>query len=70
MSQIKKHLHQNDAEDLPVENPHPMFEFDTNKNQDGIIDALDGLFNFEGQGEDYEEQNFANRMKRKRKRKR
>lgn len=59
------------TKDLPVENPHPMFEFnDINKNQDAIIDALSGLFNFNGQGADYEEQDFAFRMKKKRKRKR
>lgn len=59
----------NDA-DLPAEEPHPMFDFlTTDKHEDGLIEALGGILP-EAQGEDYEEQDFANRMKKKRKRKR
>lgn len=59
----------NDA-DLPAEEPHPVFDFlTTDKHEDGLIEALGGLLP-EAQGEDYEEQDFANRMKKKRKRKR
>lgn len=56
----------NDA-DLPVEEPHHLFDFlnTSEKHEDGLIEALGGLLP-EAQGEDYEEQDFANRMKRKR----
>lgn len=39
------------------------------KHEDGLIEALGGLLP-EAQGEDYEEQDFANKMKKKRKRQR
>lgn len=60
----------NDA-DLPAEEPHHLFDFlNTNeKHEDGLIEALGGLLP-EAQGEDYEEQNFANKMKKKRNRQR
>ena len=57
----------NDA-DLPAEEPHHLFDFlTTDKHEDGLIEALGGLLP-EAQGEDYEEQDFANKMKKKRKR--
>ncbi|MXS69942.1 relaxase/mobilization nuclease domain-containing protein [Flavobacteriaceae bacterium W22] len=60
----------NDAS-LPQEKPHHLFDFiNTDKNEDGLVEALGGLLIPEAQGEDYEEQDFANRMKKKRKRKR
>ena len=63
----------NDA-DLPAEEPHHLFDFLNTesipeKHEDGLIEALGGLLP-EAQGEDYEEQDFANKMKKKRKRKR
>jgi len=59
----------NDA-DLPAEEPHHLFDFlTTDKHEDGLIEALGGLLP-EAQGEDYEEQDFANKMKKKHKRKR
>ena len=59
----------NDA-DLPAEDPHHLFDFlTTDKHEDGLIEALGGLLP-EAQGEDYEEQDFANKMKKKRKRQR
>lgn len=60
----------NDA-DLPAEEPHHLFDFlnTTEKHEDGLIEALGGLLP-ETQSEDYEEQDFANRMKKKRNRKR
>lgn len=59
----------NDA-DLPAEEPHHLFDFlNTEKHEDGLIEALGGLL-LEAQGEDYEEQDFANKMKKKRKRQR
>ncbi|SFN43109.1 Relaxase/Mobilisation nuclease domain-containing protein [Paenimyroides ummariense] len=59
----------NDA-DLPTEEPHHLFDFlTTDKHEDGLIEALGGLLP-EAQGEDYEEQDFANKMKKKRKRQR
>ena len=59
---------QND-EDLPIEEPHHFFDFLTTEPQheDGMIEGLGGLLP-ETQGEDYEEQDFANKMKRKKKR--
>ncbi|MFV0592666.1 MAG: relaxase, partial [Draconibacterium sp.] len=57
-------------EELPLEKPHQLFDFlQTEKPEDGLIEALGGLLP-EAQGEDYEEIDFANRMKKKRKRKR
>ncbi|MCW2263472.1 MULTISPECIES: conjugal transfer protein MobB [Sphingobacterium] len=57
----------NDA-NLPEEEPHHLFDFlNTEKREDGLIEALGGLLP-EAQGEDYEEQDFANKMKKKRKR--
>ncbi|PTD13669.1 conjugal transfer protein MobB [Flavobacterium columnare] len=60
----------NDA-DLPAEEPHHLFDFlnTTEKHEDGLIEALGGLLP-ETQGEDYEEQDFSNKMKKKRNRKR
>ncbi|CAH0335052.1 hypothetical protein FVB9288_00672 [Flavobacterium sp. CECT 9288] len=60
----------NNIEDLPAEKPHHLFDFlNTNeKHEDGLIEALGGLLP-EAQGEDYEELDFANKMKKKRKRK-
>jgi hypothetical protein len=59
----------NDA-DLPAEEPHHLFDFlITEKHEDGLIEALGGLLP-EAQGEDYEEQDFANKMKKKRNRQR
>ena len=70
-----KVLQQNACEDLLAENPHELFDF-LNKettafstNETGIIGGLGGLLP-EAQGEDYEEQDFANKMKKKRKRNR
>lgn len=61
---------QQDKEDLSAERPHPIFEIDLPEKLDGsLVDAFSGLFMFETQGEDYEELEFANRMKKKKKRK-
>ena len=57
--------------DLPTEEPHHLFNFwNTEDHKDNLIEAFGGLFIPEIQGEDYEEQDFANKMKKKRKRKR
>ena len=58
----------NDA-DLPAEEPHHLFDFlnTSEKHEDGLIEALGGLLP-EAQGDDYEEQDFANKMKKKKKR--
>ena len=59
----------NDTENLPDEKPHQLFDFlNSTKQEDGLIEGLGGLLIPETQGEDYEELDFANRMKRKRKR--
>lgn len=56
--------------DLPAEETHHGFDFlTTEKHEDGLIESL-GTLMLEAQGEDYEEQNFANKMKKKRKRNR
>lgn len=53
--------------DLPVE-PNHLFDFlnTAEKYEDGLIEGISGLLP-EAWGEDYQEQNFANRMKKKRK---
>ncbi|MFV0572461.1 MAG: conjugal transfer protein MobB [Xanthomarina gelatinilytica] len=62
--------HTSNEADIPNEEPHQLFNFlNTDKHEDGLIEALGGLLP-EAQGEDYEEIDFANRMKKKRKRKR
>ena len=68
--QLPKTSTSNDA-DLPAEEPHHLFDFlnTTEKHEDGLIEAFGGLLP-EAQGDDYEEQDFANKMKKKRKRKR
>ncbi|MFS4472924.1 conjugal transfer protein MobB [Chryseobacterium sp. T20] len=53
---------------LPTEERHHLFDFlSTDKHEDGLIEALGGLIP-EAQGEDDEEQDFVNKMKKKRKR--
>lgn len=70
--QQKKSVKPKDTEELPAEKPHHFFDFLNTepKHEDGLIEAVGGLLIPEAQGEDYEEQDFANRMKKKRKRKR
>ncbi|MGS4347203.1 conjugal transfer protein MobB [Myroides odoratus] len=65
--QLPKTSTSNDA-DLPAEEPHHLFDFlnTTEKNEDGLIEAFGGLLP-EAQGDDYEEQDFANKMKKKKK---
>ncbi|MGH1516607.1 hypothetical protein [Chryseobacterium sp. JK1] len=54
--------------DMPVKNPLHLFEFlTTDKQEDNWIEALGGLLP-QSQGEDYEEQDFVNKMKKNRKR--
>ncbi len=60
----------NEMEGLHTEKPHQLFDFlNTDKDEDRIFEVLGGLLP-EAQGEDYEEQDFANKIKKKRKRKR
>lgn len=55
---------------LPAEEPHHLFDFlTTAKHEDGLIEALGGLLPA-AQGDNYEEQDFTNNMKKKRKRQR
>ncbi|STD55868.1 conjugal transfer protein MobB [Empedobacter falsenii] len=59
----------NDAENLTDEKPHQLFDFlNSTKQEDGLIEGLGGLLIPETQGENYEELDFANRMKKTRKR--
>lgn len=62
----------NKTEDLPDEKPHHLFDFShlNEKHEDGLIEGLGGLLLPESQSEDYEELDFANKMKKKRKRQR
>lgn len=55
--------------DLPAQEPHHLFEFlnTAEKHEEGLIEALGGLLP-EANGDDYQEQDFASRMKKKRKR--
>jgi len=68
-------LKKNFEEDLPIEKPHDLFDFLDKENQansidgTGIIEGFGGLLP-EAQVDDYEEQDFAHKMKKKRKRKR
>lgn len=65
--QLPKTSPSNDA-DLPAEEPHHLFDFlTTDKYEGSLIEALGGLLP-DAQGEDYEEQDFANKIKKKRKR--
>jgi hypothetical protein len=58
----------NYIEDLPVEKPHHLFDFlNTVKQEDGWIEGLASLLP-EALGEDYEELDFANKIKKTRKR--
>jgi hypothetical protein len=60
----------NDA-DLPAKEPHHLFDLNISDRKDyGLIEVFGGLLIPEIQGEDYEEQDFANKMKKKRRRKR
>jgi len=63
-------LSTSNSADMPVKNPHYLFEFlTTGKQEDNWVEALVGLLP-QVQGEDYEEQNFVNEMMKKRKRQR
>ncbi|WP_144281968.1 conjugal transfer protein MobB [Chryseobacterium echinoideorum] len=65
---LQPKLSTSNGADLPAEEPHHLFDFlTTDKHEDGLIEALGGLLP-EAQGEDYEEQDFANKMKKKKKR--
>jgi hypothetical protein len=69
--ELKSKISKPNDTDLPAEQPHHLFDFlnTSEKHEDGLIETLSGLLP-EAQGEDYEEQDFANKIKKKRKRKR
>ncbi len=73
-TKFKKHQ-QNILEDVSIEDPHKLFDFlnkDTNvfsTNDTCVLEDMGGLLPMM-QGEDYEELDFENQMKKKRKRKR
>lgn len=53
--------------DLPAEEPHSLFGFlDAAKQENGLMEAFGGLLP-NAHGEDYQEQDFADKMKKKRK---
>lgn len=63
-------LSTSDPADMPLKNPHHLFEFlTTGIQEDNWVEALGGLLP-QLQGEDYEEQSFVNEMMKKRKRQR
>ena len=67
-AELQSKISTSNDEDIPVEEPHHLFDFlTTEKHEDGLIEALGGLLP-EAQGEGYMEQDFANKMKKKRKR--
>ncbi|MGE8514455.1 MAG: conjugal transfer protein MobB [Chryseobacterium culicis] len=69
-TKLQSKISESNNADIPAEEPHRLFDFlTTDKHENGLIEALGGLLP-EAQGEDYEEQDFANRMKKKRKRQR
>ena len=58
------------AEDIPIEKPHQLFDFlNTDKKEEGLIEVFGSLLP-ETQGEDYEEIDFANKMKNKKRKRR
>lgn len=58
----------NDTKNLSAEKPHQLFDFlNADKQGDGLIDGVYGLLP-ETQGEDYQEHDFANKMRKKKKR--
>ena len=64
----QKNSESDQTNDIVKEEPHAMFDFvEKNSNDNGLIEALGGLLIPEVQGEDYEEEQFAKRMKRKKK---
>lgn len=59
-----------DGPALMQEDTHPLFDFlYAEKHEDGLIEALGGILP-KAQGEDYEEQDFAGRMRKKKKKRR
>ncbi|MFH6968358.1 conjugal transfer protein MobB [Flavobacterium sp. FlaQc-28] len=63
------------SESLPAEKPHDLFDFLSNQStiqSNDIHSSIEGFGGLlpEAQGEDYQEQDFANKMKKKKKRKR
>ena len=57
----------NEIEDLLLEQPHHLFDFlNAEKHEDGLIEGFGSLLP-DARGDDYEELDFANKMKKKRK---
>lgn len=68
--ELQPKIYRSNDSDLTAEEPHYLFDFlNTKKQEYGLIEALGGLLP-EALGEDYQEQDFASKMKKKRKRKR
>ncbi len=65
---LKAKVSTSNYSDLPGEEPHHLFDFlNANQKQEGVcIEALGSLLP-DAQGEDHEEQDFANKMKKKKK---
>ena len=66
---LQSKISKSNDSDLPADEPHHLFDFlnTYKKHEDGLIESLGGLLP-EVQGEDYEEQLFANQMKKNKKR--
>lgn len=74
ISQKTEKPNEDQGKHLYSEPPHHLFEFldtgqTTTQYEEGLLSAVGGLFSFTS-GEDYEEQDFAHQMKKRRKRKR
>lgn len=67
---LQPKLSRSHEQDFAAEEPHHLFDFlnTTEKHEEGLIEGLGSLLP-ETQGEDYEQQDFVNKMKKKRKRK-
>ncbi|OIV40642.1 conjugal transfer protein MobB [Flavobacterium johnsoniae] len=66
---LQSKISTSNSTDLPANEPHRLFDFlnTAEKHDENLLDAFGGLFP-EAQGEDYQEQDFANRLKKKRNR--
>jgi len=67
VDQSKRIFKANDADFMPSD-PHHLFDFLSEEKDEGLLDVLGGFLP-EARGEDYEELNFENEMKKKMRRK-
>jgi len=64
--EVKQKISTPNNENTPMGEVHHLFDFiNSHKDEIGLVESLGGLFIPEVQGEDYEEIDFANKMKKK-----